>query len=403
MIIIKQLISAHAKRLWIVFSDAVSSFRKNNDFGAASSLAFSATLALIPALFLLTVLLGAAVGSSQKALLEMQEFVNTLIPRYSSEILSEVRQLTAHTKTIGILNGIVLLWIITPLVSGIRVSLSTIFRTRPNQPFLLEKIVDFAITGIVVVIFAASAVSGVVFTVGEKMGISTVLPRNFGNPLSFLFVAAVVAVFYLIFSKRMPTRYLFVGALVCAALWSSLHPVFNTFLTYNPGYGLAFGSFKSLFIVIIWIYYSLAVFMFGAEVAASFNREELIVIRSLINRNSAVPGPVLEKLSIPFAKGNFVFAEGDPGNEMYLVLRGEVGIQKNGKDVAIIRERNYFGEMSFLLSEPRSASAVALTDVDLLVINNKTIINLVQEYPELVFWMLKEMAGRLRETTKQIA
>ena len=46
-------------------------------------------------------------------------------------------------------------------------------------------------------------------------------------------------------------------------------PAFHLFITYNPGYGFAFGSFKSLFVVIIWIDYSLVVFLFGAEITAS--------------------------------------------------------------------------------------------------------------------------------------
>jgi hypothetical protein len=44
------------------------------------------------------------------------------------------------------------------------------------------------------------------------------------------------------------------------------------FLRYNPGYGFAFGFFKSLFVVLIWIYFSLALFLFGAEITASLSR-----------------------------------------------------------------------------------------------------------------------------------
>jgi membrane protein len=67
----------------------------------------------------------------------------------------------------------------------------------------------------------------------------------------------------------MRTRQLIIGSLVTSLLWFAMRPAFHLFLTYNPGYGFAFGSFKSLFVVIIWIYYFLVVFLFGAEIAAT--------------------------------------------------------------------------------------------------------------------------------------
>jgi len=60
--------------------------------------------------------------------------------------------------------------------------------------------------------------------------------------------------------------------LVTSLLWFALRPAFYFFLTYNPGYGFAFGSFKSLFVVLMWIYLSLALFLFGAEIVASIGR-----------------------------------------------------------------------------------------------------------------------------------
>ena len=70
------------------------------------------------------------------------------------------------------------------------------------------------------------------------------------------------------FSSKVRIRQLIMGSLVTSLLWFAMRPAFHIFLMYNPGYGFAFGSFKSLFIVIIWIYCSLVVFLFGAEIAA---------------------------------------------------------------------------------------------------------------------------------------
>jgi len=398
----KNVFSDLLKRPWIVLAEAISSFRRNNDLASASSLAFSATLALIPALFLLTTLVGLAIGSSQEALLKTQELVKELIPRYSQEILREVGFITTRTKALGIVNIVVLLWIITPLVSGMRLALSVIFKTGPDRSYLLEKVLDISITIVLVIGISAVAVMGVAFALVQKLSPLHYLPRYFEGIVPFFFITAVVVVFYLIFSSRVPFRRLLIGAVVTTLLWFAMRPAFNLFLTYNPGYGFTFGSFKSLFVVVIWIYYSLSVFLFGAEIASSLNREKIISIKRLMEGKGGVSGTALANFTVPYEKGSVIFTEGDAGKELFFVLKGSVGIQKGGQEIAVVREKNFFGEMSFLLAQPRSATTVALDDVELLAISNDTIVTLMNEFPELVLSMLRNMARKLRETNRLI-
>ena len=54
--------------------------------------------------------------------------------------------------------------------------------------------------------------------------------------------------------------------LATTLFWFAMRPAFHLFLLYNPGYGFAFGSFKSLFVVIIWIHFSFIVLLAGAEI-----------------------------------------------------------------------------------------------------------------------------------------
>ena len=398
----ENIVSAFLKKLWIVLVESFSSFRKNNDLTAASSLAFSAGLALIPALFLLTSMLGMAIGSSQQAMLKTQELMNEVIPRYSQAILREVTFITTHTRAIGIVNVVILLWAITPLVSEMRHTLNAIFRTKPERPFLLEKLLDVSITVVFLIGVSAVAVAGVMVTLAERLIPLRFLTHYVEGVAPFFFVTAVIFLFYHTFAPRVPFRRLMAGAVVTSLLWFTLRPVFNLFLTYNPGYGFTFGSFKSLFIVIIWIYCSLSVFLFGAEIAASLNRGDIIFIKRLIEGKATIPASAMTRSSRRYEKGSVIFAEGGAGEEMFFVLRGSVAIRRDGKEIAVIQEKNYFGEMSFLLSRPRSAEAVALDDVELIAISNETVVILMHESPEFVLSMLREMATRLRETSRLI-
>jgi len=390
------------KKAGFLLSETLSSFRKNNDLSAASSLAFSATLALIPSLFLLTFVLGAAIGSSSEAMARTQELLVQLIPAYSQDILREVQSISSHMGTIGLLYGLVLLWSMTPLVSDMRIALGAVFRKKHTRPFLLEMLFDLAISIVFLIGLTAIAVAGIIFTLAEQKRHLDLAWEHFEGAVPFLFITAVVFLLYLVFSKRRRIIHLAAGALVASLLWFAMRPAFHLFILYNPGYGFAFGSFKSLFVVIIWIYYSLVVFLLGAEFAASLGRDETVFIKKLLEGGRNVPSRIINKYVNFFDAGSVIFREGDPGTDMYAVRKGRVALRRAGEELGVVAEGKCFGEMSFLLSAPRVVMAVALEDVELVEISNENINNLMNEYPEFVVEMLRDLAERVRETNKLI-
>ena len=398
----KTKITDPIKKQWLVLTQALSSFMRNNDLTAASSLAFSAMLALIPTLFLLTYLLSLAIGSSSQALARTQELLMRLLPAYSQDIVKEVRLLASHKGAVGLVNTLVLFWTMTPFVADMRFVLGAVFRQKPARPFVIEKLFDVIVSMLFLVGLAAVMVAGIAFQLLEKESPLRMLPRNVEAVVLFLLVISVVYLFYYIFSSGKRNRYLLAGAAVTALIWFAMRPAFHLFLTFNPGYGFAFGSFKSLFVVIIWIYASLAVFLFGAEVAESLHQQETVFIKKLVQGKRNVPSAVYRKYVRRFSNKSVIFTEGDPGIEMFSVLSGAVALHQKGRPDAEISAGKCFGEMSFLLAVPRLSTAVAITDVELVSISAENVNQLMNECPELVVEMLRDMALRLREAGKVV-
>jgi membrane protein len=263
------------KKIRNILSQAFSSFRRNKGLTAASSLAFLSTLAIIPTLLLLTFLLGAVIGSSARALEETQEILKQFLPAYSQVILKELSMIMKHKRVIGVINFCVLFWTFTRLVAGMRISLNAIFQRKTGRPFLQEKLFDIAISILFLAGFSVVAIAGVVLPLARQIVPLTLLPVALEVIAPFIVFTGVVFALYFTFSTGARFRHLVTGALVTSLLWFALRPAFYFFLTYNPGYGFAFGSFKSLFVVLMWIYLSLALFLFGAEIVASLDRERL--------------------------------------------------------------------------------------------------------------------------------
>lgn len=386
------------KKNYIVISEALASFKKNNNMTAASSLAFSATLALIPTLFFLTFLLGAVIDHSDLALATTEEILVHLAPAYSGDILREVQYVSSHIGTIGAINLIILLWTVTPFMTFMRTSLKIIFKKKGSRPFLLEKFFDAVISIIFIALLSAVSIAGIIVNFSKKIG-SVYSTGNYINTIiPFILVVCSVFLLYYAFSGKVRKRHLLAGSAATAILWFMLTPAFYTILSYNPGYGLAFGSFKSLFVCVIWIYYSLVVFLAGAEIAAALSRDETVFIKKLIEGKQQMPSVITGKYVTAFSKGDYIFREGEPAELMYGVISGRVSVRKSGKEIAVITRGKCFGGISFLLSSPRVASSIALEDVELAEISRENIYRLMNEYPEFVLEILREMAVRLQES-----
>ncbi len=102
---------------------------------------------------------------------------------------------------------------------------------------------------------------------------------------------------------------------------------------------------------------------------------------------------------IPYKAGDVIFKEGESGDEMYVVLEGEVAVIVHDKIVETVGVDNFLGEMALIDSRPRSATAVAKTDCKLAPINQNRFKFLVQQTPHFALHLMQGMAKRLRERT----
>lgn len=100
--------------------------------------------------------------------------------------------------------------------------------------------------------------------------------------------------------------------------------------------------------------------------------------------------------AIPYAAGDVIFRQGEPGDRMYLVREGAVALTSGETVVDTVTVPGLFGEMALIDSEPRALSAVAATDVTLVEIPARHFWVLVHETPYFAQLVMSVMAKRLR-------
>ena len=108
-----------------------------------------------------------------------------------------------------------------------------------------------------------------------------------------------------------------------------------------------------------------------------------------------------------FEDGEIIFDEGDAGIDLYVIQSGQVQISRSGgvgeRVVAKLGPGDFFGEMSVVLGEARTARAVAVGRTELLELDGETLEAMCIERPEIAIRMIQRLAIRLIGAERRLA
>jgi CRP-like cAMP-binding protein len=114
----------------------------------------------------------------------------------------------------------------------------------------------------------------------------------------------------------------------------------------------------------------------------------------------------LERFARDFKAGSVLFEEGQPGQDMYVVLAGQVEIRRKVSELdhvlAVLMPGDFFGEMAILNARPRSATAVTRVDSRLLVIEGRMFEAMLRARPEIALRIIKALAMRLENANQHV-
>ena len=95
-----------------------------------------------------------------------------------------------------------------------------------------------------------------------------------------------------------------------------------------------------------------------------------------------------------------------PGDALFIVASGKVKVSFPGDEgetiIAVLSSGDFFGELSVLDGEGRSADVIALEPTEVLVLSADDVRAILNRYPGIAVALLRELAGRLRRSTEWI-
>lgn len=103
-----------------------------------------------------------------------------------------------------------------------------------------------------------------------------------------------------------------------------------------------------------------------------------------------------QSVEVSLPAGATVVTEGDPGDSLCVIVEGKVDVRKGDRVVAELKAGDFFGEISLIDGEPRTATVVATEDLSLLTLSSSNFDTLLTD-PYFARAVLKNLAKRFRQ------
>ena len=127
---------------------------------------------------------------------------------------------------------------------------------------------------------------------------------------------------------------------------------------------------------------------------AHLNPEELVRVSQAVRAKS-------------YPKNSVILFEDDPGDALFILVSGQVKVVLIGEDgreviLAMLHEGDFFGEMSLIDDQPRSAHVIATEDASMLVLRRDDFRTAMDEVPRIALGLLQALSRRLRRADDKI-
>ena len=402
---------------WDILTDSFKNYSSNGDANQAAAVALYTILSAIP-LFILTIIVAGYIFSSYPHIQEdIIDAIRGFHPYFSEKLMAQLGQIEAKRHLLGGAGLLGLVWVSAAIFNSMEKALNIIFRSQKKRNYFVSKLLAISMipmgwivgaSSVAISYAAALLVKQPVETAG---GVDISLTAVSGALLRYVVPYLITVIFFYFVYRAIPTAKIrssvaLVGSAIFALLMEIAKQFFTWYIANYTRYDVIFGSLEAVVILVIWVFYIALIFLFCAEIMSSYQRRDLILLeRAMVKPRKThmkVDERLFKKFGHAYEKGSIIFNEGDSGHEMFYILSGRVCLERVScqvkKVLAEMEAGQYFGEMAALIDIRRSATARALEDSHLAVIDGDTFRDLVRESQEVGIVMLKEFSRRLKKS-----
>ncbi len=248
----------------------------------ASGLAFSCVLTMIPMMLLTASALGVFLNSSDLGVQKLEEILNAIFPpqpfaiNIKQSIITVILDIIQYRTSLGVFGAAVLVWTGTSLFDAVRSALHTVFDIKKTRGLFQSIVHHIGFVFLLFLLFLFTNLSLWLVTLVERVVLSIpAMTKLDVTPLTDVIPTIVVVLltacmFYIVYRHIPDTSPPRAAAVIATAtatiVWVVSGKLFAVYLSSFSAIGKIYGPYAFILVLLIWIYYSCAIFIFGGVV-----------------------------------------------------------------------------------------------------------------------------------------
>jgi membrane protein len=273
-------------QLFRFLRDLVRSFLRHGCASLAASLAFFSLLSLFPLVFLLLYGLSFVVSQDVIGAQVLLSFLKGFFPLLGEHVVKELHRVSA-LETVRWVVFLTFVWFGALVFYELDYALNVVFESTWRRHPLISTgiaVASLAVTELVLLLsFGATQIVNFLTGYAPRLwGLDLLalaahdLFLTYTLPFALAFLA-VMALYRLVPRRRPQWREAMIGALTFSLLWIAAKLLFVTYSTYATMYAHLYGSLLEVILLLLWIYYSAALLLIGAEVAHRLQQQAQVL------------------------------------------------------------------------------------------------------------------------------
>jgi len=243
----------------------------------SAAISFYAIFSIIPFLFLLFVIWGFFVGSSDTLYGQISQFAEELVPDIPQEVMEDIQTVVQHRNALGGVGIFFLLWVFDAVFYSIAHSFDRIFGSGWKRRYYRMKLLSFATLISVGLVLYASVHLTLFASAIRKTGVTISgihLSHYLADSLSFrslnyfLMIVVFTAMFLIVPHRKIRVRFALLGGFICVNLWYLAKIAFSWYVANIAVFNVIYGALGTLIVVVLWIFYSANILLISAEYVA---------------------------------------------------------------------------------------------------------------------------------------
>jgi membrane protein len=274
----KRILSMRFKRLKKILKNfgllwqALRKFNDDNGFFLSSGITFNILINLIPFIMLLLALVGTYLYNDQEVLNHIRAYFRDVAPALDPKLMKHLLDVIQNRQIVGILGFAGLLWFSTWVFGSLRIVLNIVFRVGKSRGMLRGIGIDLLMILLAGTLLLVSMIlsSAVTFLQGYQGRIPVAIGPTIQWILKYLLPFSLTyCMFALIYKiipdKRVHFKSALQAALFTGLLWELAKHLFGWYVVHLAEYSIFYGSFSTLVIFVLWVYYSSTILVVGGE------------------------------------------------------------------------------------------------------------------------------------------